>query len=471
MSIATHNGETFSAGDEIIISDNGGTYRATLEPPSSGSDGSPITYTFDAGAVMRGSDVISGWTVYDGSIYQATVTDTVYDLFYDGTQGTKRTSIVACVAEGDWYYTGTTLYMYAPGDPDTEYDSPGVEAVIRDWNIRCFKKYIELYGNGCDVGQAHNRIIFFNGPNGDRCLGIVVDNFYVHDSRYGQNLSGSVGISLVDCQDSTIRRCHVERVAWNGVQFTVWAYGEAAFTGNVVEQCHVHHTEHNGIDLHMINGRSPASGWIVRHNLVHNMALEGIYWYNEGAAAGYELSNWVCHNNICHSNGRNGISADRTGIGVNHDGAKIYGNTCFGNGTVDAGAGIYARVTDTEVKNNICFENNVDGDSTFEIQTHADGGTANIIDYNCIHHSSRTNIFRLDGLGYTAETYYASTGQQEHGVHEDPQMTDPDNGDFTLKSTSPCIGAGANLGAAYDDAVMPGSTWPTGVTTGDQDDY
>ena len=44
MSVATHNGETFSAGDVIILKDDGGVYVETFILPSSGSEGSPITY-------------------------------------------------------------------------------------------------------------------------------------------------------------------------------------------------------------------------------------------------------------------------------------------------------------------------------------------------------------------------------------------------------------------------------------------
>ena len=49
MSIATHNSETFSAGDECHLCDDGGTYRATLIPPSSGSSDNVITYQAASG--------------------------------------------------------------------------------------------------------------------------------------------------------------------------------------------------------------------------------------------------------------------------------------------------------------------------------------------------------------------------------------------------------------------------------------
>ena len=421
---------------------------------------------------MRGSDVITGWAA-EGTenIWETTVTSTVNDLFHDGTQGTKRTSIVACVAEGDWYYTGTTLYLYAPGDPDTQYTSPGVEAVVRGNCMYNTKKYIECYGNGADLGQAYDRIIYWNGPTGDRITGCVFDNFYVHDSKYGQNISGSVGISFIDCAETTISRCEVDRVAWNGIQFTVWSRDEAAFTGNVVEECIVHDVQHNGYDMHMISSRSPMTGLIVRHCVAYDNDLEGIFFYNEGATAAYAMSEWKCYGNLAYGNGRNGISADRVGGGANHDGCVIYNNTCYGNGAIDAGAGIKARCTDSDIRNNICFENNVDGDATYEMEIHADVGTANTVDYNCAYNSVDTVIYRHDGSGYT-HSAYQGLGYQTNGLNTDPLCVNPSNGDFTLQGTSPCIGAADDtIGAEYADILHPESTWPDGVVTADHDKY
>lgn len=44
MTLATHQAQTYSAGDVIVISDKGGAYAAILAPPSSGGAGNPIIY-------------------------------------------------------------------------------------------------------------------------------------------------------------------------------------------------------------------------------------------------------------------------------------------------------------------------------------------------------------------------------------------------------------------------------------------
>jgi hypothetical protein len=66
MSIATHDGETYAAGDTIYLCDDGGTYRDQLDVPSSGSNGSPITYTEASGdtPIISGADLVTTWTGY-----------------------------------------------------------------------------------------------------------------------------------------------------------------------------------------------------------------------------------------------------------------------------------------------------------------------------------------------------------------------------------------------------------------------
>jgi hypothetical protein len=59
------------AGDTCFI--RGGTYRETLTVQSSGTPSAPITFSAynNESAVISGADVITGWSLYSGSIYQA----------------------------------------------------------------------------------------------------------------------------------------------------------------------------------------------------------------------------------------------------------------------------------------------------------------------------------------------------------------------------------------------------------------
>src|SRR5208337_5546951 len=55
-----------------------------------------------------------------------------------------------------------------------------------------------------------------------------------------------------------------------------------------------------------------------------------------------------------------------------------------------------------------------------------------------------------------------------HSVQADPQLVSAAASQFWLASGSPAIDAGLNLGSPYNIGLMPGSTWPNSVVTGDQ---
>ena len=61
LNVANHNSSTFSAGDTIILCDDGGSFNNTITPPSSGSVGSPITYKSEYG----GSPILTTYNTAD----------------------------------------------------------------------------------------------------------------------------------------------------------------------------------------------------------------------------------------------------------------------------------------------------------------------------------------------------------------------------------------------------------------------
>ena len=72
MNVTTHNAQTFSAGDTVTLCDTGGVFRdAILTPPSSGSVGSPITYTNSGSPVVSAGNLVTGWDTFNQSISHA----------------------------------------------------------------------------------------------------------------------------------------------------------------------------------------------------------------------------------------------------------------------------------------------------------------------------------------------------------------------------------------------------------------
>ncbi|MGG5741905.1 carbohydrate binding domain-containing protein [Bacillus cereus group sp. IBL03679] len=66
-----HAASVASAGDTVYI--RGGTYRETAIPANSGTSGNPITYQSYNGetVIVSGNDVVTGWSLDNGSIYKA----------------------------------------------------------------------------------------------------------------------------------------------------------------------------------------------------------------------------------------------------------------------------------------------------------------------------------------------------------------------------------------------------------------
>jgi hypothetical protein len=67
--------DTMVAGDTAFI--RAGTYRETVTPQS----GQTFAAYQSEKPLVTGCDPASGWTVHSGSIYKATVSTTVYDVF------------------------------------------------------------------------------------------------------------------------------------------------------------------------------------------------------------------------------------------------------------------------------------------------------------------------------------------------------------------------------------------------------
>ncbi len=84
-SLTKVNSQTFSAGDQILFK-RGDQWEGTITVSASGSSGNPIVYgAYGSGdnPKIYGSEEITGWTLYSGNIYQASLSDTISQLFLD----------------------------------------------------------------------------------------------------------------------------------------------------------------------------------------------------------------------------------------------------------------------------------------------------------------------------------------------------------------------------------------------------
>ena len=469
MSPAVHNGETFSAGDSILFSDEGGVIRATITPPSEGSSGSPITYGAKSGdsPVISGADLVTGWTPEGtANIWEAALTTEPNQVYMDGTFGDERSGIGDMSGEYDWYWSSNVLYVYAATDPDARYTSPGVAANVRSQTIQSTDNdYLTFQNITCQYAQQK-----FSGAA--RMVGITCQDMVYQEIGQGTGTSYINGLYTYGVDDLIVRRCTAYKCGWNGMSFE-GGNSATALINIVVEQNECYENGHNGIDFKPTAGGIDVIGPIIRHNLLHNNYSNGMILWNNDTAGDYSIDDAVVYGNVIYGNAEAGINIGVNSTSLYHSGCLIYNNTIYGNGVGSGanGPGIFLQGTGCEIKNNIISENQQDDGFDHEILTNDDGGDANVVDYNVVYNSSHANIYKIDGSSYTAANIFSSVGMQEHGVHSDPLFTNAGGEDFTLTSSSPAKGTAVNLGASYDDGLRPGSSWTDAVLTGDRDNY
>ncbi len=114
--VAKLNGFTFSAGDTILLKRDC-LWREMWTLANSGSAGNVITIdAYGAGnnPQIAGTDVLTGWTLNSGSIYQANYTNAITTrlLIQDGIIATLVGSLGAIVAAGQFYADDSAHIIY-----------------------------------------------------------------------------------------------------------------------------------------------------------------------------------------------------------------------------------------------------------------------------------------------------------------------------------------------------------------------
>ncbi|MGO9213715.1 MAG: hypothetical protein ACLP9S_07450 [Syntrophales bacterium] len=188
MSIATHNGETFSGDDVINLCDTGGNYKSYIIAPSSGTNGHPIIYRNSPGATpildMTTTISSSGWTDLGGGLYRKSLTTML--LFEDNVSLKSATS--SAVSNGNFYcdHVGNLYYRPTSGTPSNH--------TVEDLNYYSFYYYGAL-----DLNEKSYITVY--GLTFDRCpIGIY----------FGSNLTTPTATTMtgITIHDNTMTRCH-----------------------------------------------------------------------------------------------------------------------------------------------------------------------------------------------------------------------------------------------------------------------
>ena len=518
MNVSVHNGETFSAGDVIMLADTGGDYRSTLYFRSHGTSGNRIVYEAYSGdtPVINGSDLVVAWSDEGDDIWSATLTTEPQQVWMDGTFGDRQEDLISCVNEYDWFWESNVLYVFAASDPDARYASPGVEADQRQFGINT-ESYNYTDIDGITVVKCNQWNLYAKNSSNitiKNCItewgwlyGILqwqqttdTTNVIIEDNIARYCGQGGIGVSAI--QTSSLTNCITRRNKayengrhqWHDPYWTA----NHTYTGGI--KVYADHKACTGVEISenecYTNGPNIAAAttsqrgngiWvdeflgidgdpvIVKHNICYDNWGSGIFLEN---------SSWnVVFGNVIYdcafgSDESNPFSSG--GIKCMSRNTFVSSNNVIANNTIyDCFIGIQAATylesagceyDDNTFKNNIC-----DG-CTIALRTE-DGaandtwGTGNVYENNCFG-AEASGFLEWDTVAYsTYAAFKTAHGESWDQVGGDPLLTDPGNGDLTLTSGSPCIGAGTNLGSPFNEVLMPSSIWPDGVVTGDQDDY
>jgi hypothetical protein len=493
------NGANLAPGDSVLFK-KGCTWRDTLWPPASGTSGHPITFgAYGSGAnpIISGADLITGWTLDSGRVYWASVGSDPGIVFINNTIGHRKTSKSGLGSEFDWFWDGGAgrLYLNAPSDPDGRYTNPGVEYRVRTWCVGVNRDYLVYDGitaekstyGGFGGDGSHNEIKNCVGQYSD--MGITgagntstFTDWEVHDNVTRYN--GTTGISF------NRRATHLEIYrnqcygndtviesagSWTG-GIKIWDDSNTMDNIEIYENyCYANGHGGRGVGIWVDGVQPPSGGVLIHHNSVSDNPGGGILL--EVSSHSRVWANVILNSGTAPAPGgawnTSGISISGR-LNYQSSDNLIYNNTISGsqvgiNVWLDSYQLTTARIDNNIIKNNIVVNSGVCALSAGRGGDNVTYGRGNVYEYNCFGPESSGFIEWGGSHKSTYAAWEAAYGGETYSVEADPKLVSGATGDFELQSTSPCIDAGADLGSAYSTALMPGSTWPSGVRLGSQD--
>lgn len=201
-----------------------------------------------------------------------------------------------------------------------------------------------------------------------------------------------------------------------------------------------------------------ASDVIVRNNTLLDQSSAfggGIHVDSSGIA----IDNVDIYQNLIANSDHAGIIVQ--GTGTARTDWNIWNNTIVN--CAWAGVHIDAPI-DGEFKNNIIWTTGSYTNAAYKVTTIGAGGWDS--DYNLIGPEA-ANFIDFTGTDYaTLAAYVAGKSKDAHSLKDDPLLTNPGSGDFTVGPTSPAINAGVNVGLAYNGSAPDIGYYETNYTVG-----
>jgi len=213
----------------------------------------------------------------------------------------------------------------------------------------------------------------------------------------------------------------------------------------IIEHNTVHTNYGDGYNQYasgIVMGSTTSSGHIVRYNHVYNLTGNPGQWNDGCGIRTREGKNCKIYYNIVHDCLKGIYVQPKTSKG-NNDNNEIYNNVCYNceRYGIWSNAGLSGSKMNVKIRNNICEGGSAD--IKLEAYVSATGG------YNCLMNDS--SVSKPGTSSYS--------GSNTDFYNTNPLFNNASGDNFTLRSNSPCIDKGTNVGISRDYA---GNTVPKG---------
>ncbi|MGE5296307.1 MAG: InlB B-repeat-containing protein, partial [Solirubrobacterales bacterium] len=458
------NGRTFSPGDRILFN-RGQVWREQLVVPSSGVSGNPITFgAYGSGSrpAIKGSALPGGWTNSGGSVWRASLSSTPNQVFFSGVRGTKVSGTSSVNSANKWYWSGGVLYVYAASNPGSTIEA-SVRPSTRSYGLvhitgreyvnieslavtqsASFGLYIKpaaqyITVRDCEVSYSLDGGLVAPSSNGVGCSQLTIEDCLVHHNNTGY-IGGGVpgtdtyheGLTMERVNGFVIRRTKVYDNYMEGSNFKRGA------TNGLIEYCDLYS---NDLINQYIEG---ATNIEIRYNRIYDCS------YNAGIEFGmetdtYNNDNVRIHHNLFWNNS-GGVSFWAGNFTGQHRNIKIENNTFYNNWeAIRWKSGATDNYSGTNyIRDNLFWQNGASNRAIWDYTSGSQAISRTTIAYNAFQQGAAT----------------ATTGSNAK-VITDPYFTAASSSNFSLRSGSPCINAGASLGWTTD---IVGTSIPQGGT-------
>jgi len=270
---------------------------------------------------------------------------------------------------------------------------------------------------------------------------------------YGSGTTGNLVQNSTFYNDTTEKSAYLAAGIWGVIVM------HGGSTANTVDNCLIYSTAASPGGYGILEGDSGTTG-TVSHSYIYGSygyAVAGGGAGASGLGTGSNITMWDNLIDISQANSNGMAFAGSVGN-------IIYDNTIYGPGNTNAAISLTSTSTGALVKNNIFLTG---GYATVD----ASSETSSAFDYNDYYSASGTP-FSWGGTAYTFANWKTNSSQDSHSLTSDPKLASEaplvSGGNYTLLSGSPAIDSGTSLGSTYQLGLLPASSWPGGVVTGNQ---